>query len=186
MWQGCQCCGQSAGLLYNHGFGEKDVFLHADNGTGQNKNNCTVQYLAWRVMTNQHSNITLSFLPVGRTKFSPDWCFGLFKCHYRQTKVGSLQNIAEVVNTSAECNVAQLVSHEDGTTIIPTLDWTDFFATRFKKIPGIKKLHHFRITSSSSGHVFLRERSDTVEQDNDLLMEPWTPVPSTAVIPPKV
>ena len=115
-------------FFHNHGFGEKDVFLHADNCTGQNKNNCMVQYLAWRVMTNQHSNITLSFLPVGHTKFSPDWCFGLFKRQYRRTKVGSLQNIAKVVNTSAKCNVAQLVSREDVTTIVPTLDWTNFFA----------------------------------------------------------
>ena len=174
-------------FFHNHGFGEKDVFLHADNCTGQNENNCMVQYLAWRVMTNQHSNITLSFLPVGHTKFSPDWCFGLFKRQYRRTKVGSLQNIAEVVNTSAECNIAQLVSREDGTTIVPTLDWTDFFATQFKKIPGIKKLHHFHVTSSSPRHVFVRERSDTVEQDIDLLKEPWTPDADTKpdVIPPK-
>ena len=113
-----------------------DIFLHIDNCTGQNKNNCMVQYLAWRVMTKRHTNITLSFLPVGHTKFSPDWCFGLFKRQYRRKKVGSPQNIAEVVNTSAECNVAQLVSCEDGTTIVPTLDWTDFFATRFRKVQG--------------------------------------------------
>ena len=75
----------------------------------------------------KHTNITLSFLPVGHTKFSPDWCFGLFKQQYRLTKVGSLQNIAEVVNGLAECNVSQLVSREDGTTIVSTLDWTDFF-----------------------------------------------------------
>ena len=57
-------------------------------------------------MTQRHTTITLSFLPVGHTKFSPDWCFGLFKRQYRRTKVGSLQNIAEVVNSSAECNIA--------------------------------------------------------------------------------
>ena len=187
-------CGKGANAVVSrldfffdhHGFGEKDVFLHADNCTGQNKNNCMVQYLAWRVMTNRHTNITLSFLPVGHTKFSPDWCFGLFKRQYRRTKVGSLQNIAEVVNTSAECNVAQLVSHQDGTTIVPTLDWTDFFATKLKKIQGIKKLHHFRFTSSP-GHVCVKERSDTVERDIDLLKEPWTPDADTKpdVVPPK-
>ncbi len=35
-----------------------------------------VQYLLWRSMT---THITLSFLVVGHTKFSPDWCFGLVK-----------------------------------------------------------------------------------------------------------
>ena len=188
-------CGKGANAVVSrldfffdhHGFGEKHVFLHADNCTGQNKNNCMVQYLAWRVMTKRHTTITLSFLPVGHTKFSPDWCFGLFKRQYRRTKVGSLQNIAKVVNSSAECNVAQLVSREDGTTIVPTMDWTDFFATKLKKIQGIKKFHHFRVTSSSPGHVFVKERSDTVERDIDLLKEPWTPDVDAkpGVIPPK-
>ena len=84
------------------------------------------------------------------------------KRQYRRTEVGSLQIIAEIVNTSAECNVAQLVSREDGSTIVPTLDWTDFFATKMKKIQGSKKLHHFRVTSSP-GHEFVKERSDTAE-----------------------
>lgn len=69
----------------NHGFGEKSVHLHADNCVGQNKNNCMVQYLVWRTLTGRHTNITLSFLPVGHTKFAPDWCFGLFKRAFRRT-----------------------------------------------------------------------------------------------------
>ncbi len=40
----------------NHGLGEKEVYLHADNCTGQNKNNMMLQYLAWRVMTGRHTN----------------------------------------------------------------------------------------------------------------------------------
>ena len=62
-----------------------------------------------------------------------------------------MQAIAEVVNTSAECNHAQLVSKEDGSTIVKTYDWTDFFAPRMKKITGIKKLHHFRVNFVSPG-----------------------------------
>ena len=89
---------------------ERVVLLHADNCTGQNKNNAMIHYLLWRTMTNRHEEVTLSFLVVGHTKFSPDWCFGLIKRLYRRTKVGSLKSIAEVVNKSAECNVAQLVS----------------------------------------------------------------------------
>ena len=109
------------------------------------------------------------------TKFSPDWCFGLFKRLYRRTKVGSLQSIFEVVNDSAECNFAQLVSREDGSTIVPTFDWTDLFAPHMK-IVGIKKLHHFRMTSASPGCVFVREHIDSAEVTIKLLKEPaWTP-----------
>ena len=81
-------------------FEEEDVYLHADNCTGQNKINAMVHYLAWRVMTGLHRNITLSFLVVGHTKFSPDWCFGLFKKKFRVTKVGSLTDIERVVDDS--------------------------------------------------------------------------------------
>ena len=130
----------------HHGFGERDVYLHADNYTGQNKNNCMMQYLVWCMITNRHTSITLSFLPVGHTKFAPDWRFGLFKRIYRRTKVESLLAIAQVVNSSADCNFSQLVVCEDGSTIVPTYNWTDFFAPRMK-ISGIKKFHHFRVSS---------------------------------------
>ena len=162
-------------LFQHHGLGETDVFLHADNCTGQNKNNAMIQYLVWRTLTKRRTHITLSFLPVGHTKFSPDWCFGLFKRLYRRTRVGSLQAIAQVTNNSADCNFAQLVSCEDGGTIVPTFNWTDFFATKMKKIPGIKKLHHFRFDSSSPGKVFVREQCDTPETELKLLKEPWEP-----------
>ena len=44
-----------------HCLGETDVFLDADNCTGQNKNNVMMNYLMWRVMTGRHTNITLLF-----------------------------------------------------------------------------------------------------------------------------
>ncbi len=78
----------------HHGLGETEVFLHADNCSGQNKNSTMIHYLAWRALTNQHSSLTLSLLIVGHTKFSPDWCFGLFKRKFRHSKVSSLNGIA--------------------------------------------------------------------------------------------
>ena len=45
---------------------------------GQNKNVIVVQYL-WKVMAGQHKQITQSFMIPSHTKFSLDWCFGLFK-----------------------------------------------------------------------------------------------------------
>ena len=87
-----------------YGSVEEDVFLHVGNCTGQNKNNAMMYYLAWRVMTGLHKNVTLSFLVVGHTKFLPDWYFGLFKKRLRVTKVGTLTDIARVtVNTPQLC-----------------------------------------------------------------------------------
>ncbi len=128
----------------HHGLGEKHVFLHCDNCTGQNKNHFVMQYLAWRCMTELHSSIAISFLVVGHTKFAPDWGFGLLiKRLYRRTKVSILEEIAEVVESSAECNVPQLASTEDGNIIVPTYNWSDFFAEHLKTVPGIKKISPF-------------------------------------------
>ncbi len=58
------------------------------------------------------------------------------------------------------------------------LFWTSFFAAKFKKLAGIKKLHHFRINSAQPGTVFVKERSDaTSETVHHLLKHPWTPDP---------
>ena len=35
----------------NHGLGETDAHLHADNCSGQNKNNYFIWYLAWQRQT---------------------------------------------------------------------------------------------------------------------------------------
>ena len=145
-----------------------------------------MQYLVWRTITNRHANITLSFLSVGHTKGVPDWCFGLFKRSYRRTKVRSLLAIAQVVNSSADCTFSLLVVREDGSTIVPMYNWTDFFAPQMK-ISGIKKFHHFRVSSSSPGLVFAKQWSDSPEVTFKVLKEPWTPAVDElpAVVPPR-
>ncbi len=94
-----------------------------------------IQYLCWRVLTGRHTKITLSFLVVGHTK--------LVFC------------LAAVVEDSAECNYSQLTGNVDGTIIVPTFDWTSFFALHFKRILGIKMFHHFSFQASNPGIVIL-------------------------------
>ena len=97
-----------------HNLGEANLHLHCDNCSGQNKNRFVMQYLCWRVMVGLNKKITVSFLIVGHTKFSPDWCFGLFKQTFRRTKIGCLDDIVKVVESSAVVNHAQLVGTQDG------------------------------------------------------------------------
>ncbi len=131
-----------------------------------------VWYLLWRVITGRHTNITLSFLVVGHTKFAPDWCFGLFKRLFRRTQIGSLRSIVDVVQKSGKCNEAQLISNEEGRVIVPTYDWVTFFAPHFRKMPGIKKGRHLTFSSSRPGVVYTRESADTVtEAHHNLLKE---------------
>lgn len=70
-------------FFLNHGLGEMSAYLTADNCVGQNKNNALIQYLMYRVLSDLHSKIEMSFLVVGHTKFSPDSHFGLIKQRYR-------------------------------------------------------------------------------------------------------
>ena len=129
------------------------VHLHADNCTGQNKNRYLMYYLMWRILTGFHTEVKISFLPVGHTKFSLDWCFGLFKRRYRKTKIGCLDDIVAAVNQSAAPNFAQLVGSQDGTTIVPMYNWSDYFEEKIVKtaLKGITQMHHFRFLSSRPG-----------------------------------
>ena len=85
-------------FLATHGFGEVSVHFHADNCCGQNKNRFLMYYLMWKIRVGLHQEIKISFLPVGHTKFSPDWCF--MKQQYRKTNIGCLDDIVAAVNSS--------------------------------------------------------------------------------------
>ncbi len=66
--------------------------------------------------------------------------FRSFETEISKNNVGSLHGLAAVVEDSAEFNYSQLTGNVDGTTIVPTFDWTSFFAPHFKRILGIKKV----------------------------------------------
>ena len=101
----------------------------------------------WRVLTGLHREITISFLPVGHTKFAPDWCFGLFKQRFRRTKINSLDDIASAVDNSSVVNVTQLVGTLDGQCLVPTYNWSDHFDEQTVKtaLKGIKKKLSFQV-----------------------------------------
>ena len=88
-----------------------------DNCTGQNKNHFMMFYLMWHVLAGLHKEITISFLLVGHTKFSPDWCFCLFKQLYCKTNMGSIHDSAVVVKQSANVNHLQFIGEYDGTYV---------------------------------------------------------------------
>ena len=76
--------------LQTHAIANKNINFHCDNCVGQNKNNTVVHYLLWRVATGLSNRCQLSFMIVGHTRFSPDWCFGLIKMRYRKSTVSSM------------------------------------------------------------------------------------------------
>ena len=174
-------------FLATHNFGEANLHLHADNCSGQNKNRYVMQYLAWRVLTGLNKTITLSFLIVGHTKFSPDWCFGLFKQKYRRTRIGCLDDIVRVVESSAVVNHAQLVGTQDGKVLVPTYDWATFFDQPFRQraLKGIKSMHHLTFTSTKRGYVVVKDSVDGLEREIKLMQDDhWAPTADS--LPPTI
>ena len=168
----------------HHGLGETDVHLNADNCAGQNKNNYFLWYLAWRILMHLHDTILYSFLITGHTKFGPDRCFGILKKAYKVTYVSSMYELARMVEKSSSVgiNKVQLVGTHDGRILVPVYDWASFLGPYFKKIPNIKKYHHFRFTKDRPGMVFCKEFATSPEQQF-MLLKNETILPPTHLPP---
>ena len=68
-----------------------------------------------------------------------------------------MEQLAEVVDTSAAPNVAQCVPGSG----ISWREWDTFFMRHFRKVPNITKMHHFEFTSTSlTGQVKCRPTTD--------------------------
>ena len=137
-------------------------------------------YLMWRVMTGQHREIILSFLPVGHTKFFPDAGFG-----FKLTKVGCLDDIAAVVRSSATMNYAQLVGDQQGNVIVPSYNWIEHLEPHITKtaLKGIKKMAHFRFSSDSPGYVFVKSSSDAIIGRKIKLLKDRSWIPQATSLP---
>ena len=131
------------------------------------------------MLTGLHRTVTMSFMLVGHTKFAPDWCFGLFKQRFRRTFVSSLDDVVDVVNTSADVNVVQLVGSQSGEPIVPVYNWVTYLGSHFRSIPHLKKYHHFTFSATHPGVVMLKEYSNTSEETFTMLDSgSWSPVAS--------
>lgn len=156
----------------HHALGETSVYLTADNCVGQNKNNALIQYLMYRVLTGLHTNIELSFLVVGHTKFSPDGYFGLIRHRYRRSKIYTYEQLAKVVEDSSPNghNICQTYSGSNQPAIIYR-NWSDWLAQYFKVIPGITAYHHFQMSSKNRGEINLKNNVDSKVTTLNLLNE---------------
>jgi len=155
------------------GLGEVELDLHCDNCSGQNKNKFVLWYLAWRVLTKQHMQIRVHFMPAGHTKFAPDWCFGLLKRNFRRSEVHCLDDLCKVVERSTVkgINKAQIVGTEDGKIQVPIFDWQEFFKPWFRPLKGVKSLQHFRFAHDCPGRVFYKKKLGDVEDSFDLVTD---------------
>lgn len=160
-------------LVHNYfelyGLGEEEIIIHADNCSGQNKNNAMIQYLAWRVLTGKHKRITYSFMVAGHTKFSPDGFFGLLKLKLKNSEVDNLEDLVNVIESSTNgYNIAQTIYDENDERKVFFYSWTEYLKKFFKPLPNILKYHHFIFNQEEPGIVYIKKSIDGELIDIDI------------------
>lgn len=140
----------------NHSLKESICHCHADNCVGQNKNRFVIGYFAWRIITGQHKQLSLSFMEVGHTRCLVDGHFGLIKKMYRRMDCDTVQHLADATNLSSMNNKPQLFPWE-------WRAWDNFINSLFKAVPNVTKYHHFRFNSDSPGVVHVRPTLTSAE-----------------------
>jgi len=137
-------------LVATHSFGKSNVHFHCDNCCGQRKNKYLMFYMMYRILAclqKQNNSVISTCRPL-----SPDWCFGLFKRHFKRSKVGCLDDIVKVVN---QFSISQLVGSQNGEVIVSINDWSIYFEKKPIKTSsrGITQMYHFHFTASAPGFV---------------------------------
>ena len=170
-----------------HGLGEKTAQLHADNCTGQNKNNYMIWYLLWRVMNGLHEHISLSFMLPGHTKFAPDAYFGLFKIKYRRSTIDCLQDLVACVESVSQNNhtVPQVYGKHYGLSnnLFELREWNSFLSQYFHPIENILNYNYFDLDHKNPGWVFMRIHSDDEPKSMFLLKQRFFRFSSPAKYP---
>lgn len=159
--------------LENYSYGETHLHFHADNFVGQNKNNALLAYFSWRIIIGFNRNIRYSFMPVGNTKLSCDWAFGLIKKSFKHCIINTLSDLQKMIKNSTPqslVNYSVLAGNEGSDTFIPVYDWfSHFSAKKLKPLVGITKYSHFEFDKSKLGVVKYSESHGDVGMEHVLL-----------------
>ena len=110
-------------------------------------------YLAWRCMVGLHDKITLSFMVVGHVSCLVDGCFGMLKRKYCRSDIFTMDQLAEVVDLSAACDVSQAVQNSS----VVWYDWHNYLIRFFKPAPTVSKQHYFTFLSQDPGTVVVKQ-----------------------------
>ena len=90
-----------------------------------------------------HEKLTLSFMEAGYTGCFVHVCFGLVKQKFHRSDCFTLQQLSEIVYSSAACNTSQQVSQDD----VPWHGLDAHLFTQFKAVKGIRTMQHFLFSS---------------------------------------
>ena len=91
----------------------------------------------------------------GHTRCLVEGPFGLVKCKYRRSDVGSMPQLESAVDASAATNKAHLVNGSE-----MWREWDNFFNQFFHSVPQIQKKTALPLDQETLGQVFVRKSVD--------------------------
>jgi hypothetical protein len=139
------------------------VHLHADNCSGQNKNNLVMQFFVLLAGLGVLTHVEMKFLIKGHTHCSVDGGHGLIKKAWRTHDVFTLDQAASVVEATSPTegrHHAIIVTAQD------FFDWERLLATYFRKLPNILSFQQFEMDARRPG--FLRYRQHQTDSWQEL------------------
>jgi hypothetical protein len=130
------------------------VHLHADNCSGQNKNNLVMQFFVLLASLGVLRHVEMKFLIKGHTHCSVDGGHGLIKKAWRTHDVFTLEQAADVVEATSPIegqHHAIIVTAQD------FFDWEALLSPYFRKLPKILSFQQFEMDAKRPGSLRYRQ-----------------------------
>jgi hypothetical protein len=151
------------------------LHLHADNCSGQNKNNLMMQFFVFLVSLGMLTHVEMKFLIKGHTHCSVDGGHGLIKKAWRRHDVFTLDQAARVVETASSTegvHRAWIVSAQD------FFDWEHVLSASFGKLPHLLSFQQFEMDATRPGILRYRQHHTEPWQEHCLFKKKMVPLPA--------
>jgi hypothetical protein len=151
------------------------LHLHADNCSGQNKNNLMMQFFVLLVSLGMLTHVEMKFLIKGHTHCSVDGGHGLIKKAWRRHDVFTLEQAARIVETASSTegvHRAWIVSAQD------FFDWEHFLSASFGKLPHLLSFQQFEMDATRPGILRYRQHQTEPWQEHCLFKKKMVPLPA--------
>lgn len=137
--------------------------IHADNCPGQGKNNYILVYLLYILILGEFTEIELSFMLAGHTKFAPDAGFGQIKRKFRREDVLTVEELVTLINNSSAANTAILCSE------LQFFAWREYLKQFFKDkvVEDIASKHNFLLKLEDGTPVITSRKLSSDEYCSD-------------------
>jgi hypothetical protein len=138
------------------------IHFHADNCSGQNKNNLVMQFFVFLASLGVLTHVEMKFLIKGHTHCSVDGGHGLIKKAWRTQNVFTLDQAASVVEATSPTKGHH---HAIVMTSQDFFDWERLLSTYFRKLPKILSFQQFEMDAKRPGRLRYRQHQTETWQE---------------------